>query len=71
LYIFIPVYNRFTKRKDSIKLLESNGALLIREGGRHSIFQKGRLRTSVPRHIEVADELARKICRDLEIPYKK
>jgi hypothetical protein len=27
------------------------------------------LRTEVPRHREVIDELARKICRDLDIPF--
>jgi len=38
-----------------------SGAFLIREGSRHSIYQKGKYRTAVPRHNEIVDELARKI----------
>jgi predicted RNA binding protein YcfA (HicA-like mRNA interferase family) len=41
-----------------------------REGGSHSIYwnpNTGR-REPVPRHAEVPDLLARKICRALEIP---
>ena len=66
-----PLYNEFTKRKELIKYLITNGAFLIREGSRHSIYQKGKYRTAVPRHNEIVDELARKICRDLEIPFSK
>jgi len=65
------VYNEFTKRKELVKYLVVNGAFLIREGRRHSIYQKGEYRTAIPRHNEIADELARKICRDLEIPFFK
>ncbi|MFQ6122618.1 MAG: addiction module toxin, HicA family [Dehalococcoidales bacterium] len=54
-----------------MKYLITNGAFLIREGRRHSIYQKGKYRTAVPRHNEIVDELARKICRDLEIPFSK
>jgi mRNA interferase HicA len=54
-----------------VKHLIANGAFLIREGGRHSIYQKGKYRTAVPRHTEIVDELARKIYRDLEIPLYK
>ena len=35
--------------------------MLIREGSRHSIFQKGNRKTQVPRHNEIVDELARKM----------
>jgi len=59
------------KRKELIKYLKNNGAYLVREGSRHSIYEKGRLRTEIPRHIEIIDELARKICRDLELPFLK
>jgi len=59
------------KRRDLIKHLAENGALLLREGGRHSIYQRGKYRTEVPRHTEIVDELARKICKDLEIPFLK
>jgi predicted RNA binding protein YcfA (HicA-like mRNA interferase family) len=59
------------KRKGLLKHLEENGAFLVREGRRHSIYTKGRLRTEIPRHNEIVDELARKICRDLDIPFLK
>jgi mRNA interferase HicA len=44
--------------------------VLFREGGNHSIYVNRRARksSSVPRHREINEFLARKICRDLEIP---
>ena len=44
--------------------------MLLREGGNHSVFvNRIARRTSViPRHRELNEYLARKICRDLEIP---
>jgi len=44
---------------------------LLREGRRHSIYRKGKYRTQIPRHTEIVDELARKICKDLNIPFVK
>ena len=58
------------KRRDLVRHLESHGCELLREGSRHSVFvnrNKGKA-SSVPRHSEVNDFTARKICRDLEIP---
>jgi predicted RNA binding protein YcfA (HicA-like mRNA interferase family) len=58
------------KRRDLIRHLETHGCVLLREGGRHSVYvnhQRGKVST-VPRHREINDFLARKICRDLEIP---
>jgi mRNA interferase HicA len=57
------------KRSQLIKHMKLHGAILLREGSRHSIYQRGLLKTEVPRHSEIVDELARKICRDLEIPF--
>jgi predicted RNA binding protein YcfA (HicA-like mRNA interferase family) len=59
------------KRQTLIRHLTSHGAVLLREGRRHSIYQKGKHRTTVPRHSEIVDELARKICKDLDIPFPK
>lgn len=59
------------KRKELVKHLVDNGAFLLREGRRHSIYTRGRLRTEIPRHNEIIDELARKICRDLDIPFPR
>ena len=57
------------KKTQLIKHLRAQGASLLREGGRHSIYERGYLRTQVPRHNEIVDELARKICKDLDIPF--
>jgi len=58
------------KRITLIKHLQQQGCILLREGSRHSIFvNPSNNRTSaVPRHTEISDLLARKICRDLDIP---
>jgi hypothetical protein len=38
-------------------------------GGNHSIFASASGRTStVPRHTDINDDLAKKICKDLGIP---
>jgi len=76
LKLFLPVDTRgfltenvFMKRHVLVKHLKNHGAYLLREGRRHTIFQKDLLKTEVPRHREIVDELARKICRDPEIPF--
>jgi len=57
------------KRRALIRHLEQHGCRLLREGGSHSIFVSAAGRTStVPRHTEVNDDLARKICKDLGVP---
>lgn len=58
------------KRRQLLRHLQEHGCELLREGGRHSIFWNPATRrtSSVPRHAEVHDFLARKICRDLGIP---
>lgn len=57
------------KRKQLIGHIKKYNGFLLREGRKHSIYQRGRLKTEVPRHNEVVDELARKICKDLDIPF--
>ena len=58
------------KRRDLVQHLESQGCELLREGAQHSVYVNRRARktSAVPRHREINDFLARKICRDLEIP---
>ena len=58
------------KRRDLVRHLESHGCQLLREGARHSIYVNPTTKrtSSVPRHAEVNDILARKICRDLGTP---
>jgi hypothetical protein len=57
------------KRNALIKHLERNGAELIREGKKHTIYGRKELTTEIPRHIEIVDKLARRICKDLDIPF--
>ncbi len=58
------------KRLDLIRHLERNGCALLREGGRHSVYVNRITRKSstIPRHRDINDYLARKICKDLDVP---
>ncbi len=58
------------KRKDLVKRLLDMGCVLTRHGRKHDWYTNPVTRTSqpVPRHTEIRDLLARKICRDLGIP---
>lgn len=58
------------KRRDLIRHLELHGCVLLREGGSHSVYvnRAAQKTTTVPRHREINDFLARKICRDLQVP---
>jgi mRNA interferase HicA len=58
------------KRRDLISHLGNEGCVLHREGANHSIFfnpENGHL-AAVPRHREIEIRLAKKICRQLDIP---
>lgn len=58
------------KRKALLRHLRKNGCILKREGARHSLWMNthnGRVE-AIPRHIEVAERLAVKICTGLDIP---
>jgi mRNA interferase HicA len=58
------------KRRNLLRHLSSHGCALLREGGRHSWWHNPaqNRRTAVPRHNEISDHLARKICKDLGVP---
>jgi len=58
------------KRRAFLKHLEEQGCRLLREGSKHSWWYNPALnrRSAVPRHTELVDILARKICKDLGIP---
>jgi mRNA interferase HicA len=58
------------KRHELIAYLRSQGCELLREGGRHSWWQNRALnkRSAIPRHTEISNDLAKKICRDLGVP---
>ncbi|MCC7208049.1 MAG: type II toxin-antitoxin system HicA family toxin [Anaerolineae bacterium] len=58
------------KRSDLVRHMRAHGCELLREGAKHSWWHHPaqNRRTAVPRHNEINDILARKICRDLGIP---
>ncbi len=57
------------KRTELLKHLKMYGCELLREGARHSwwINPQKNQRSAVPRHSEINDLLANKICKDLRI----
>lgn len=58
------------KRNALLKHLRKHGCYLKREGGSHSLWtnpKTGQVE-AVPRHTEIPDLLARKICRGLSVP---
>jgi predicted RNA binding protein YcfA (HicA-like mRNA interferase family) len=58
------------KRIELIRHLESYSCEFLREGGNHTIYvnRNAQRSSSIPRHREINDFLARKICRDLQVP---
>ena len=57
------------KRRDLLKHLNNHGCQLVREGGEHSIWenQVTKRRTAIPRHREVPDFTAARICKQLGV----
>ncbi|HUX13742.1 MAG TPA: type II toxin-antitoxin system HicA family toxin [Spirochaetia bacterium] len=58
------------KRNALLRHLRFHGCVLKREGHSHSLWmnpQTGAVE-AVPRHAEIANRLARKICRALSVP---
>ena len=58
------------KLRDLIPHLENHGCEFLREGGNHTIYVNRATKkvSAVPRHREIIEITARKICKDLEIP---
>jgi hypothetical protein len=58
------------KRTDLIRHLEKYNCVLLREGAKHTIYRNNvtGAMSAVPRHREIKNSLARKICDDLDIP---
>ena len=58
------------KRGDLLRHLRQHGCYLKREGRSHSLWTNPATGAveAVPRHTEIADVLARKICRGLSVP---
>ena len=58
------------KRRALVRHLEEHGCELLREGANHSIFvnRAAGKSSALPRHSEINDDLAKKICKDLGVP---
>ena len=58
------------KRRALIRHLTQQGCEKLREGGNHTVWWNpaNRQTSTVPRHAEVIDQLAWKICKDLGVP---
>jgi mRNA interferase HicA len=58
------------KRRALTRHLTKQGCEKLREGGNHTVWWNpaNRQTSTVPRHAEVIDQLAWKICKDLGIP---
>ena len=58
------------KRNAFIKYLKANGCVLVREGANHSLYKNpgNGKKSSVGRHPELANQMCRIICKQLEIP---
>ena len=50
--------------------LEAHGCQFLREGANHTVYvnRAARKASTVPLHREINDLLARKICKDLNVP---
>jgi len=61
------------KRSQFLKHLRTHGCIFLREGSNHSWWANPsqNKRSSVPHHSEISDQLIRKICKDLGIPFTK
>ncbi len=51
------------KRKDLIKLFESNGWYLKRNGSYHDIYTNGKKTEMIPRHSEISENLVKSIIK--------
>jgi len=58
------------KLRDLVAHLEAHGCKLVREGANHTVYRNPATGewSTVPRHREVKDYLAEKICKDLGVP---
>ncbi|HDR52216.1 MAG TPA: addiction module toxin, HicA family [Mariniphaga anaerophila] len=55
------------KRTKLIKHLSKNGCVLLREGKKHSYNPMAGKISAIPRHFDIKQFTAEKICKDLEV----
>jgi mRNA interferase HicA len=60
------------KRRDLIKLLEENGCVFLRHGGRHDIYLNPITAKTqgIPRHTEVKESVAKNILIELGVQWR-
>ncbi len=58
------------KRRDLVRYLETNGFLLLREGGNHSIYTNNAKTLPVKRHGQIDRITANEICKQAGLPPK-
>ncbi len=58
------------KRSSLLQHLRKHGCVLKREGSSHSLWANPNTGAveAIPRHVEIPNTLARKICRGLSVP---
>ena len=58
------------KRRALLRHLEQHGCEFLREGGNHTVYinKIGKKASTIPRHNEINQDLASKICKDLQVP---
>jgi predicted RNA binding protein YcfA (HicA-like mRNA interferase family) len=58
------------KRQDLIRHIERHGCVFVQEGGKHTIYINPAIQemAAVPRHREIKEGTAAKICKELGIP---
>ena len=57
------------KRRDLLRHLAQHGCAFLREGGNHTLYinRAAKKISTIPRHNEINRDLARKICKDLQV----
>jgi len=58
------------KRRDLLRHLTQHGCAFLREGANHTLYinRVAKKVSTIPRHNEINRDLARKICKDLQVP---
>ncbi|HAF71350.1 TPA: addiction module toxin, HicA family [Candidatus Acetothermia bacterium] len=58
------------KRRDLLRHLRQHGCRFVREGREHSIWENPttKHRASIPRHREIPEYTAKRICKQLGVP---
>jgi predicted RNA binding protein YcfA (HicA-like mRNA interferase family) len=51
------------KRRDLVRLFESNGWWKEREGREHTVYTNGKTTETIPRHAEINEVLAKRIIK--------